>query len=181
MKWRMDDGGWSPYLAGALVGVLSVASALATTQVMGKTSFLGASTTFVRAAGLVERVVAPERVAANAYFTKEKVQVDWQFMLVVGVLLGALVSSLTDRSFRWEGVPPRWALRFGPSVGKRALWAVLGGAVAMIGARMADGCPSGHGLSGLMQLSVSGLVALACFFVTGVVVAHLVYRGGAHE
>jgi len=47
----------------------------------------------------------------------------------------------------------------------------------MFGARMADGCPSGHGLSGLMQLSVSGFLALALFFATGVLLAHLIYRG----
>jgi hypothetical protein len=181
MKWRTDDRGWSPYLAGALVGVLALASAVATTKLMGKTSYLGASTTFVRAAGLLERAVAPARVAGNEYFTKEKVQVDWQFMLVVGVFLGALVASLLDKSFKWEGVPPTWKERFGPSVGKRALWALLGGIVAMIGARMADGCPSGHGLSGLMQLSVSGIVALTVFFGTGVLVARLVYGGRKHE
>lgn len=181
MRWRMDDGGWSPYLAGALVGVLAVASAVATTKMMGKTSYLGASTTFVRAAGLLERTVAPSRVADNEYFTKEKVQLDWQFMLVVGVFLGALASSLMDRSFKPEGVPPTWEKRFGPSVGKRAIWAILGGIVAMFGARMADGCPSGHGLSGLMQLSISGLVALALFFGTGVLVARLVYGGSKHE
>ena len=49
--------------------------------------------------------------------------------------------------------------------------------------RLADGCPSGHGLSGMMQMSVSGLVALALFFGVGVVVARLVYGGGGagHE
>ncbi len=181
MKWRMADGGWSPYWAGALAGLLAVASAWATTQVMGKTNFLGASTTFVRAAGLVEQAAMPDRVARNEYFQKEKVRVDWQFMLVTGIFLGALISSLTDRSFKWEGVPPAWAKRFGPSIGKRAVWATGGGIVAMFGARLADGCPSGHGLSGLMQLSVSGLVALVLFFGTGVLVAHFVYGGTQHE
>lgn len=55
MKWKTEDGGWSPYLAGALVGLLAIASVYATTQWLGKTSYLGASTTFVRAAGLLER------------------------------------------------------------------------------------------------------------------------------
>jgi uncharacterized membrane protein YedE/YeeE len=169
------DGGWSPYLAGALAGLLAIASAVATTKVLGKTSYLGASTTFVRAAGLLERTVAPESVAANEYFTKEKVKVDWQFMLVTGILLGALISSMTDKSFKAEGVPPVWEERFGPSVGKRAAGAFIGGIVAMVGARMADGCPSGHGLSGMMQLSVSAFVALAMFFGVGVLVAHIVY------
>lgn len=129
----------------------------------------------MRAAGLLERTVAPDRVAANEYFTKEKVRVDWQFMLVLGIFLGALISSATYRSYKLVGVPPIWENRFGPSIGKRAVGAFLGGIVAMVGARMADGCPSGHGLSGMMQLSVSSFVALAMFFSVGVLVATFVY------
>ena len=94
MKWRTDDRGWNPYLAGAMTGVLAIASALATTKMLGKTNYLGASTTFVRAAGLLQKPVAQEHVAANEYYTKEKIKVDWQFMLVVGIFLGALLSSL---------------------------------------------------------------------------------------
>ena len=177
MQWKTEDNGWSPYLAGALVGLLAIISVWATTVLMGKTNYLGASTTFVRAAGLLERVVAPERVAANEYFTTSKVKVDWQFMLVGGIFLGALVSSVTDRSFKMESVPPVWAKRFGNSPVKRAVGAVLGGIVAMVGARMADGCPSGHGLSGMMQFSVSSLAALCLFFGVGIAVAAMVYRG----
>ena len=99
-------------------------------------------------------------------------------MLIVGVFIGALAASLADGSFKVEAVPPVWRERFGNSVGVRAVGAFLGGAVAMFGARMADGCPSGHGLSGLMQLSISGFIALTCFFGAGVLVAALVYRGG---
>lgn len=176
MKLKKDDGGWNPYFAGALLGLLAIISVYATTEWMGKTNYLGASTTFVRAAGLLERTVLPERVAANEYFTKEKVRVDWQFMLVIGIFFGAWISSKTDRSFKIESVPPIWQERFGPSIGKRAAGAFLGGIVAMLGARMADGCPSGHGLSGMMQLSVSAFIALAMFFGTGVLVAGLFYR-----
>ena len=172
---KTEDGGWSPYLAGALVGLLAIGSAYATTQWLGKTSYLGASTTFVRAAGLLERAVTPDHIEANEYFTKENVRVDWQFMLVLGIFLGALIASASDRSFKLESVPPTWERRFGPSIRKRAAGATLGGIVAMVGARMADGCPSGHGLSGMMQLSVSSFVALAMFFSVGVVIAALVY------
>ena len=175
MKWKTEDGGWSPYLAGALVGLLAIASVLATTQWLGKTSYLGASTTFVRAAGLFERTVAADHVESNEYFTKTKVRIDWQFMLVIGIVLGALISSTTDKSFRLESLPPTWEKRFGPSIGKRAAGAFTGGVIAMVGARLADGCPSGHGLSGMMQLSLSSFVALAMFFGVGVWVAHIVY------
>lgn len=175
MKWKTDDSGWNPYLAGALLGLLAIASVLVTTELLGKTIYIGASTSFVRAAGFLERTIAADHVAANEYYTTTKVLVDWQFMLVVGIVLGALISSVTDKSFCLESVPPTWKERFGPSIGKRAVWAFAGGVVAMVGARLADGCPSGHGLSGSMQLSVSSLVALVMFFGVGVLVAHIVY------
>lgn len=175
MNKKKNDGGWSPYLAGALVGLLAIASVYATTVWMGKTNYLGASTTFVRAAGLLERTVAADHVAGNEYFSKSKVVVDWQFMLVLGIFFGAFISAVSDRSFRLEHVPPTWKKRFGPSIGKRAAGAFFGGIVAMVGARLADGCPSGHGLSGMMQLSISAFVALGMFFGVGVLVAHFVY------
>jgi len=42
MGQQRNDGGWNPYFAGALVGVLAVVSVIATTNIMGKTNFLGA-------------------------------------------------------------------------------------------------------------------------------------------
>ncbi|MEY4481613.1 MAG: hypothetical protein RIQ84_775 [Pseudomonadota bacterium] len=168
--------GWSPYLAGALVGILAIVSVYLTTTLMGKSNYLGASTTFVRAAGFIFQSVDPTHVAENAYYLKEKVKVDWQFMIIIGIFFGALVSSLMDKSFKFEAVPAIWEKRFGPSITKRAIFAFLGGIVAMIGARLADGCPSGHGLSGMMQLSMSAFVALAMFFGIGALVSHLIYR-----
>ena len=176
MKPKNTKDGWNPYLAGALTGLLAIASVWVTTERLGKGSFLGASTTFVRAAGYLERTVAPERVASGDYYQQIKPVVDWQFMVVAGIFLGALLSSLTDKSFKLESVPPTWKERFGPSVLKRAAAAILGGIVAMVGARLADGCPSGHGLSGSMQLSVSGLAAMAMFFGPAILAAHFIYK-----
>jgi len=173
---------WRPYVAGALAGLLALASVWISTEVLDSPKYLGASTTFVRAAGLIEQSVAPEHVASNAYFESKGVKVDWQMMFVVGIFGGAFVSSLFGRQLQFESVPPIWRERFGSSVPLRAAGAVLGGVVAMFGARLAGGCPSGHGLSGLMQLSISGYLAMAGFFGAGVLVANLVYRRkGASE
>jgi len=163
---------WNPYVAGALAGLLLVASLYAT----GK--YFGASTTFVRAAGMLEQTVAAERVAAMPYFMKELPKVDWQWMFVVGIALGSFAASLFSGTFRLQAVPDRFAARFGPGIGKRFGVAFVGGVVAMFGARLADGCPSGHGLSGTLQLAASGYVALVCFFLGGVVVARLLYGKG---
>ncbi|MGQ9687229.1 MAG: YeeE/YedE thiosulfate transporter family protein [Desulfobaccales bacterium] len=167
-----SDRGWNPYLAGALTGLLMVLSVWWTGQ------YFGASTTFVRAAGLVETIVAPERLAALDYFAKIAPKFDWQFLFVLGILVGSWVAAVLFRDFRLEAVPPMWADRFGPGRLKRGLVAFAGGVVAMFGARLADGCPSGHGLSGLLQLSVSGFISLICFFVGGLVVARLLYGSG---
>jgi hypothetical protein len=124
---------WSPYAAGALAGLLLVLSVFLT----GK--YFGASTTFVRAAGFVEQVVAPEKVAGMEYFIKEKVKVDWQFLFVVGVLFGSLASAWLSKEKRAVAVPSMWEGRFGPSRVRRWVAAFLGGIVVMFGARLADG------------------------------------------
>lgn len=124
---------WNPYLAGALSGLVSIGSV----WFVGK--YFGASTTFVRTAGLLEKTVSPERVAQMEYFLKEVPKVDWQTMFVVGIFAGALIASIRDASFRYQALPPLWERRFGPSVVKRGAVAFLGGTVAMFGARLADG------------------------------------------
>lgn len=177
MKSLLGEGAWSPYIAGALVGVLAVASVVVSTQLLDKPKYLGASTTFVRAAGLLEQGVAPGHVEANEYFQSKKVKVDWQMLFVVGIFLGALVSSLADGSFKLEKVPPIWRERFGNKAAVRAVGAFVGGVIAILGARLAGGCPSGHGMSGMMQLAVSGLIAIACFMAGGIITARLVYKG----
>lgn len=133
MNGKSPSRPWNPYVAGALAGLLLVASVWIT----GK--YFGASTTYVRAAGMVEQTVAAERVAAMPYFKKEKPVIDWQWMFVAGIVAGSLAASTASRTFRVQAVPDRFAARFGPSAAKRFGVAFLGGAVAMFGARLADG------------------------------------------
>lgn len=128
-----DGKPWNPYLAGALAGLVSIGSVWFT----GK--YFGASTTFVKTAGIVEQLFSPERVAQMEYFVKNSPGVDWQSMFLVGIFAGALIASLTDGSFRLQGLPALWEGRFGSSIGKRGIIAFLGGTVAMFGARLADG------------------------------------------
>lgn len=45
---------------------------------------------------------------------------------------------------------------------------LLGGFILMFGARMADGCTSGHMMSGMMQGSISGYVFAAAVFATAI-------------
>lgn len=167
-----EKEGWNPYVTGALTGIVAVLSVL----IAGK--FFGASTSYVRSAGLIEKFFAPQRIAPMDYFIKYIPEIDWQFMFVIGVLLGSFIAAITSGNFRLQAVPDMWKARFGSSIARRAITAFVGGVIAIFGARLAGGCPSGHGLSGVMQLSVSGFIALISFFIAGAIVARSLYRGG---
>ena len=51
-----------------------------------------------------------------------------------------------------------------------------GGFVMLLGARIAGGCTSGHGVSGMAQLAVGSFVAVAAMFAGGILVASLFRR-----
>ena len=54
--------------------------------------------------------------------------------------------------------------------------AFIAGFMMLFGARLADGCTSGHGLSGTAQLAVGSMVAVAAMFAGGIVTAMLALR-----
>jgi hypothetical protein len=175
---RINAGRWNPFLVGALIGVLS----WITFGLMGKA--LGASTTFVRIVGLVESTFAPEHVEGNAYLAKyvvSKPAIDWQMMLVIGMVIGAFASAMLGKTYRKETVPDLWKWRFGESKIKRYLWAFVGGALMLFGARMAGGCTSGHGISGGLQFAVGSWVFFATFFAAGLATAFLLYGKGGRN
>ena len=55
---------------------------------------------------------------------------------------------------------------------KGVLFIVVGGFFVGFGARYADGCTSGHAISGLANLEFSSLVAVIGFFVGGLLVTY---------
>ncbi len=167
-----DGKALSPYVGGALTGLLMVLSVWFT----GK--FFGASTTFAKSAGMLEMFFGPGHVRGVEYFAKYVPAVDWQWMFVVGIFLGSAIASILGGTWKPQHIPDMWVERFGTRATPRALAAFGGGILALFGARLAGGCPSGHGLSGMLQLSISGFVSLVCFFAAGAVVARILYRGG---
>jgi hypothetical protein len=124
---------WSPYVAGAMLGVVSCFSVLTA----GK--YLGVSTTFVRATGMIEKWFSPGHFQTITYFIKEKPIIDWQWMEVVGIFIGAFIAARFSGQIKPQFVPPMWEHRFGPSRVKRWALAFTGGVLVMFGARMADG------------------------------------------
>lgn len=130
---KPDDNAWNPYLCGALSGLLLIFSVL----IAGK--YFGASTTFVRSVGLIEKTFSAERVAKMPYFQSKVPKIDWQFMFVLGVLIGSFLAAKITDTFQWQAIPNMWDQRFGTSLKKRGIVAFIGGIIVMFGARLAGG------------------------------------------
>jgi uncharacterized membrane protein YedE/YeeE len=168
MSW-LTETTWSPYVVGIGIGVLSWLTWLISHKP------IGCSTSFARSAGMIEKLLRGPKVETRPYYQEVKPAVDWQWMLVLGMVVGALVSSLLSGDFQWQWIPSRWAAAFGTNVPLRLIAALLGGVLLGLGSRWAGGCTSGHGISGTMQLAVSSWISAICFFIGGILMAALLF------
>ena len=165
--WDMKR--WSPYWVGIGIGILSwIAFVLSDKPI-------GVSTAYAQTSGMIEKAVQGPQVETKAYYREYVPQISWTWMLVVGLVVGAFVSAVTSGDFRLEWVPSLWENKFGYSPVVRWAAAFSGGVVLGIGARWADGCTSGHGISGTLQLIVSSWIAVVSFFIGGILIARIIY------
>lgn len=141
---------WSPYAVGAGIGALSWLSFATAKKPLGITSPFEST-----AARLGQ--LAPQASGVNAYLAKvdEAPRIDWEWALAVGVLAGSALSARASGDVDTGVLSPTWTRRFGKNHASRYSAAFAGGALMMLGARMAKGCTSGHGISGTLQLAAS--------------------------
>jgi len=162
---------WSPYVVGAGIGIL-----LCLTLAISKKP-VGASSSYATAAGLIGKAVAPRHTARLKYYADNPPRIDWELLFIGATVIGAMIAAWHGGELTQRWVPPMWAERFGEdSLWLRGLVATLGGVLMALGARLAGGCTSGHGISGAAQLNVGSWVALVCFFIGGAMVANLLFR-----
>ena len=164
-----EGGAWSPYLVGALIGLLSMATFYFSNQP------LGASTAYARIAGLVGKLFSKSHTESLKFYQETKPKIQWDVMLLIGIFIGAYMAAYSGGEITGKWIPALWEERFGSSYVLRLGIAFLGGAVMAFGARLAGGCTSGHGISGTLQLSVGSWIALICFFLGGVIGANLLF------
>jgi hypothetical protein len=174
--WRRDmsitDKAWSPYVAGIIIGLLQIPAFL-----LIETA-LGASSSYVTVGGLIASWIDPsilkiDYVARHIAATGKNW---WQVALVISIAIGAFLSMKSSGAVR-APISPIWARALGShSSAKRYAVAFGAGFLMLFGARIADGCTSGHGLSGMAQLAVGSTVAVAAMFVGGIATAMLLLR-----
>lgn len=161
---------WSPYVVGAGIGVLSWLTFLLSDKA------IGCSTAFSRTSGMLGRLFrGRDRIMANPYYRQFPPVIDWEWMLVLGIFIGALLSALLSGDLDPRWVPPAWEARFGGAVLPRLAVSFGGGILVGLGARWAGGCTSGHGISGTLQLTLSSWIMAIFIFLGGIAAAMLIY------
>lgn len=169
MNWFTMES-WSPYAVGIGIGILSWFTFLLSDKP------IGCSTTFARLSGMIEKYFRGKEVEEKEYYKKVPPIIDWQFMLVIGILIGAFLSAILSGTFKLELVPLLWAEHFGADSGfSRFIVSLIGGVLVGFGSRWASGCTSGHGVSGALQMAISSWISVICFFIAGIVMAVIIY------
>mgnify|MGYP001171006578 FL=1 len=147
--------GWQHYLAGGLLIGTGVSLLFVTTGLIG-----GMSTVFSSTLSYFSR----HRFFHQPRFIGSRV---WRLVFAAGLIAGAAL----------------WMLLSGraPVVTQVSWWQLaLGGFIAGFGARLSNGCTSGHGICGMALLQLPSILAVVIFLTTGMVTAHLVRLiGGA--
>ena len=169
MNQLIFAGRWSPYLVGALIGVLSWFS-----FVISKKP-LGASTSYARASARLGAICCGSSVYEWKYYQKYKPELEWQSMLIIGIVIGSFISAVFSGQFNFAFIPlTEFESILNQNVLGRIFSAFSGGIMLGFGARLAGGCTSGHGISGAFQLSIASWISLISFFVGGAAAAFLI-------
>jgi uncharacterized protein len=149
----------SPYLIGAAIGLLNIGAFAAFRK------GIGVSGAYESTAALAARRWAPDAANVNDYVKarKEPPKFNWESWLVLGTVIGGMLAARTlgDNDASAGDRPPEVQSARSP------LASAAGGAMLMFGARMADGCTSGHALSGTAQGAASSWLFTPLMFAVG--------------
>jgi uncharacterized membrane protein YedE/YeeE len=157
------DRGPSPYLIGAAIGLLNICAFAAFRK------GIGVSGAYESSAALAARRLAPDAAHVNDFVKarKEPPRFNWESWLVLGTILGGMAAARAP-----GGNDASWVDdRPGAEAKRSPLASAAGGAMLMFGARMADGCTSGHALSGTAQGAGSSWLFTPLMFMVGSLLA----------
>ena len=155
---------------GAAIGLLNICAFAAFRK------GIGVSGAYESSAALAARRLVPDVAHVNAYVKarKEPPKFNWESWLLLGTILGGMAAA------RASGVDVAASVDSAPGAEPRrsALASAVGGAMLMFGARLADGCTSGHALSGTAQGAGSSWLFTPLMFGVGSLLARRVRSAG---
>lgn len=133
-------------------------------------SFQAAALALAKARGMDPAAMGIEVPAAASTGSSRGIELIPRIILL-GVLIGGLVGGVMQGSTWAFGLGAEFdAVYGGLPMAAQGSMLLLGGVMVGFGARMAGGCPSGHGLGGLSLLSPASFLVVAGWFVAGITV-----------
>ena len=174
---------WPWYVAGPLIGLM-VPILLITDNKQ-----FGVSSTF---RDFCAYILPSKKIEYFNYNVREHI---WRNLFVLGILVGGVfcalflnstsavnissntVRDLTHLGFNnFKGLAPHEIYSFsGLATVKGLIFVVLGGFLVGFGTRYADGCTSGHAITGLSLLSFSSMLSVIGFFIGGLISTFLLF------
>lgn len=159
---------------------------------------VGVSTQFSMIGGMIQSAIDPSVItedssrksgyrSTNAYYDKSegslaksiKNPINFSMVFLFAIPLGGFIAWSMDpnkkNKMRQEALRQAGAKS---AFEKYYIRELVGGFIFVFGARLADGCTSGHMMSGIMQGSVSGFVFAACAFAVAIPVAKALKKFG---
>ncbi|XP_033637736.1 uncharacterized protein LOC117298512 [Asterias rubens] len=140
---------WLPSISGALIGSMQIPIVLAMGQTMGGSgSYCTMAAQFFPSETLA-------RISPYLLRTKYGFNNWWSIAYGCAAIIGAIFSASMSGSL-------------GTTLGVPAHHAFVGGIVMVYGSRLAGGCTSGHGMSGMGTLCLFSFVAVPAMFIGGI-------------
>jgi uncharacterized membrane protein YedE/YeeE len=167
LKKQISKELWSPYVAGALLGIVGILT------VVFAHSLLGASGGFENLAAYIGKAINPN----GTYFKyMMPAGITYPVVLLVGIFFGGMVGALSSGTFKVRSMDnEQWKKAYGKQPWKRWLFLFVGGIIVEFAAGIAGGCTSGLAISGGMLLAPAAFLFIAGMFASGIVTAKIVY------
>lgn len=147
---------WEWYIAGPLLGLFVPLLLLL------RNKLLGISSSFIQ----ICAALLPNRRELFAGLTKEGD--DWKIYFVIGILLGAYIAANFLSNTPGNFLPDFYFTTSG------YIKLLIGGFFVGFGTRYANGCTSGHTITGLSLLQSSSLKASIAFFIGGLLFTYTI-------
>jgi len=161
---------WNPYFAGVILGLLFIFTYFVYGRGLGASSFLSRTGTYIW------NLVAPGYTHANPYWSHyfhsgHTPLGNFMIFEVIGLLIGGFWSGKRAKRNKFE-------IHKGPHITnkQRIIFAIMGGFLMGLGARVARGCTSGQGLTGGITLAVGGWLFVLVVFAVGYLSAYIFRR-----
>jgi uncharacterized protein len=167
LKKQISKELWSPYVAGALLGIVGILT------VVLAHALLGASGGFENIAAYLGKAIDPK----NMYFNyMMPAGITYPVVLLIGIFFGGMLGALSSGTFKFrKNDDEQWKMAYGKQTWKRWLFLFLGGIVLEFAAGIAGGCTSGLAISGGMLLAPAAFLFIGGMFASGIVTAMIVY------